>query len=267
MAFGAGPRRLVTAHTNASRATPVTLRQLHYRLVSQEGLGYLNTRADYNKLSGTTTAARRAGTFPGLLDRGRGIEVPFSWTCPQDAQEWLRRRYRRDRTEGQEWTIYLAVEKAGLVEQLDEWFSTPYGIPILPLGGYHSESFEREIFTHANTQGRPSVLLYAGDLDASGEDIERNFRAHLHFDEFKRVALTEAQAVQFDLPPLIGKRADPRAASFTEKYGRLFQIELDALDPDVLRALFTVEVNRYWNEATYLRALDREAEERASLRP
>jgi hypothetical protein len=52
--------------------TAVTLRQLFYRLVS-EGL-ISNTRSAYQNLSRLTAIARRAGTFPRLVDRTRRIE-------------------------------------------------------------------------------------------------------------------------------------------------------------------------------------------------
>jgi hypothetical protein len=41
----------------------------------------------------------------------------------------IRRMYRRDRTEGQEWSIYIGVEKRGMIEQLDSWFGRATGAP------------------------------------------------------------------------------------------------------------------------------------------
>ena len=243
--------------------TPVTLRQLFYRLVSEELVR--NTTADYTQLSSRSAAVRRHGLFPDLLDRNREIVVPVFWSSPEHALDALRRQYRNDRTEGQEWTIYLGIEKAGLVEQLSRWFGVPFGIPILPLGGYSSETFERQIITHAEGQDRPSVLLYAGDLDPSGEDIERNLLEHTDFDEFKKIALTIEQAVEYDLPALVGKETDTRAAGFVEKYGRLFQIEVDALDPNVLRDLFAREIAGYWDTPIYNNAIEREAQEREQI--
>jgi hypothetical protein len=203
--------------------------------------------------------------FPTLIDRTREIVQPPFWTSPQSAREALRQQYRRDRTEGQAWSIYLGVEKAGLVEQLRLWFGDEYGIPILPLGGYSSESFEGEIVAHAEACDRPSVLLYAGDLDASGEDIERNLRRYTDFDEFRRVALTLAQADAYDLPRLPGKRGDRRAPAFIRKYGRLFQIETDALDPNVLRELFSDAVAEYWDDEAYTEVLRLEEAEGETL--
>ncbi len=247
----------------ASYDTGVTLRQLFYRLVSD--LTIRNTRADYNQLSSRTVAARRDELFPRLIDRTRGIVRPARWASPEAARKALRDQWRRDRTEGQPYTIYVGVEKAGIVEQLRLWFGNPYGLPILPLGGYHSEPLEREIADDSAAYDRPSVLLYAGDLDASGEDIERNFLRRTDFDESKRVALTVEQATEHDLPTMPGKTSDRRSAGFAAKYGSLFQIELDALPPDVLRQLFADAIAPYWDDAAYEAVILREDAERKEL--
>lgn len=243
--------------------TRVTLRQLFYRLVSKGLLR--NATPEYTQLSKRTADLRRTDEFPALIDRTREIIRRPSWTSPEDALAALKYQYRRDRTEGQPYSIYLGVEKAGIIEQLRLWFGDDLGIPILPLGGYSSESFEREIITHADGYDRPSVLLYAGDLDPEGEDIERNFRRHTDFDEFRKVALTLEQAEQYELPPMPGKPKSSRAAGFIEKYGRLFQIEVDALDPNVLRELFAEAIAEYWDDDAYQAVLEREALEREQL--
>jgi hypothetical protein len=117
--------------------TPVTLRQLFYRLVSAGIID--NTPAEYVQLGHRTAAARRDGWFPALIDRTREIVVPPAWIDAEDARERMRDQFRIDRTEGQPVSIYLGIEKAGIVEQLRWWFGDERGIPILPLGGYHSE--------------------------------------------------------------------------------------------------------------------------------
>ena len=53
----------------SSYDTLVTLRQLFYRLVAAQRLP--NTTNAYKSLSHHTAEARRAGTFPALMDRGR----------------------------------------------------------------------------------------------------------------------------------------------------------------------------------------------------
>lgn len=219
-----------------SYSSAVTLRQLFYRLVSDGTLR--NTIPDYTQLSNRTAQARRDGWFPRLMDRGRTIHRPLSFDGPDEARAWLRDRYRRDRTEGQDFSVYIAVEKAGLVELLKSWF-WDRGTPILALGGYASQSYVDDITEDVLEQGRKAVLLYAGDFDPSGMDIERDFLARSgDWYHAQRVALTWDQVEVHELPPMVGKATDTRAAGFVKAHGELVQVELDALPPDVLRGLF-----------------------------
>jgi hypothetical protein len=78
----------------------VTLRQLFYRLVAAQLI--LNTQSAYKYLSELTAKGRREGTFPDLIDMTRRIHRPLSFSSPEEALQWLRDVYRRDRTEGQD---------------------------------------------------------------------------------------------------------------------------------------------------------------------
>ena len=159
-----------------SYATPVTLRQLFYRLVS---VGLLpNTQTAYKTLSARTAEARRCGGFPPLIDRTRSIHRFQTFTGAADAQNWLSQIYRRDRTEGQSFTIYVGVEKNGIVEQLEDWFGD-LGFPILALGGYSSQPYIEDVIEDVRRQQRPAALIYAGDFDPSGEDIPREVTASM----------------------------------------------------------------------------------------
>ncbi len=244
--------------------TGVTLRQLFYRLVA--ALLLPNTVNAYKGLSRVTAEARRRGDFPELVDRTRAIHRYQTFPGPDQARSWLSRIYRRDRTEGQTVSIYLGVEKNGLVAQLEDWFADR-GVPILALGGYSSQTYVDEIAADVAEQRRPAVLIYAGDFDPSGEDIQRDFMQRTGcFADVSRVALNAEQVEQYDLPPQMGKATDSRAGGFIQRHGKLVQVELDALPPDVLRRLYTEALGRYWDTPAYERALAREQAERIRLR-
>src|SRR5258708_40046494 len=85
----------------------VTLRQLFYRLVSDGTLQ--NTRAEYTQLASRTAAARRDGSFPDLIDQQRQIHRYEMWSDAGSALRGLRAQYRRQRSEGQPFTIVLGV--------------------------------------------------------------------------------------------------------------------------------------------------------------
>jgi hypothetical protein len=246
-----------------SYATGVTLRQLFYRLVAAEVLP--NTVNSYKALSSKTAAARRDGWFPALIDRTRTIHRFQTFDGPEQAQGWLSRIYRRDRTKGQKVALYLGVEKSGIVEQLEAWFGN-LGIPILALGGYSSQSYVDEVVADVSEQDRPAVLIYAGDHDPSGEDIDRDFVARAGcFDDVVRVALSAAQVVEHDLPPQPGKEGDSRARGFLERHGELRQVELDALPPNVLRELYEAAVDQFWDASAFEKVMQRERADRELL--
>jgi hypothetical protein len=243
--------------------TLVTLRQLFYRLVAEQLLP--NSTNAYKALSRYTAKARRAGTFPALMDRGRTIYRFQTFRGPAAARRWLQAIYRRDRTEGQPVSVYLGVEKAGIVEQLREWFGDR-GVPVLALGGYGSQTYVDTVVADVEQTARPAVLLYAGDFDPSGEDIDRDFTARTAcWDQVRRVALTAAQVAQYALPPQPGKATDSRARGFVARHGRLVQVELDALPPDILRALYADALADFWDDDAFAAATNREAAERRRL--
>lgn len=243
--------------------TPVTLRQLHYQLVSQQIIP--NDQNAYKRLSELTAEARRDGDFPDLEDRGRAINQAAGWDSPEQAMQTTARYYRVDRTLGQEFAVYLGVEKAGMLAQLRSWFDG-YGVPVLALGGYASQTYKDQVRASVLAQERPSVLVYAGDFDPSGEDILRDFLARTNcWDHVVQVALTADQVAEHDLPVSVGKATDSRADGFIREHGGLYQVELDALDPTTLRGLYQGAVDALWDYQEFERVLAREDRERQAL--
>lgn len=246
-----------------SYGTGVTLRQTFYRLVSDGTLH--NTVSDYQNLSARTAEARRDGSFPAFIDRTSEVHVPASWDSPKEIVEAARRQYRRDRTEGQDQVIWIIVEKAGLLAQFGAWFGD-LGLPMAALSGYASQSDADTIREKVEDDGRPAILLYAGDHDPSGEDIERDFVERTDcWDEVRRVALTADQVARYDLPELPGKSSDVRSPGFVARHGKLIQVEVDALDPNDLRDLFQEAVDALWDQSAYDDVIEREDRERERI--
>ncbi|MEV8634311.1 hypothetical protein AB0395_21915 [Streptosporangium sp. NPDC051023] len=244
-------------------AEPVTLRQVFYRLVAAGVIP--NNISSYKRLSALTAAARRKGTFPDLADHGRHIARPLSFADVTDARGWLRRVYRRDRTAGQPAAIYLGVEKDALVAQLAAWYDD-LGLPVIALRGYGSQTIADLVRRDAQRVGRPAILLYAGDFDSSGEDIERDFVARTGcWMHTERVALIADQVAEFELPPQPGKATDSRAAAFTAVHGCLVQVEVDALVPDDLHHLFDLALARWWDPNAYEAVLEAEQRDLGQL--
>jgi hypothetical protein len=210
-----------------------------------------------------------------------------SWTSPADGLEAIAAQYRRDRTEGQEYNVFIGCEKAGQVEQLRTWFNEPLGLPVLAFKGYSSVPYVKDIIESVETDGRPAVLLYAGDFDCSGENIfDTVVRDSDCWHDVIKVAVSLDQVATYGLVRNKGKTkknkdgievaSDTRAAKFIEKYADPLaalgwgdipnpQVELDALDPNDLRALFFEALTPLWDFDTSLAVVREEVEERALL--
>jgi hypothetical protein len=241
----------------------MTLRQCFYILVS-EGL-IPNADSSYKGLSRLTAEARREGWFPSFIDGTREIFLPTTFDGVGDAIGDIVRWYRRDRTEGQDWQVWIAGEKRTLAQQLQEWFGE-LGCPIVVCAGYPSQTLCDDVRGHVHNDGRDAVLIYAGDFDPSGEDIARDFVERVDaFDEVVRVAVTPEQIGSLNLTPMLGKRSDARAAGFQARPGQLVQVEVEAVHPDILRRLYQEAVDEVWDTSTYEEVLAREERERSGL--
>lgn len=250
--------------------TGVTLRQLFYRLVADQSLP--NTQNYYKTLSARTAEGRRDGTFPDLLDRTSRIEEPITFTDPDDGLDWLRKLYRHDRQQGQPAHIWLGVEKVGMSAQLDSWFTDPLGIPHIALGGFASQTLCDQVRRRIEADDRPSVLVYVGDHDPTGEDIDRDFQHRVGFDKVMRIALNADQLDIYKIPknvldPEVEKKLkrDSRSAKFLERHGYLDQYEVDALDPNLLRRLYSEAINQFMDKSKFETVMSQEAQDRGVL--
>lgn len=64
-------------------------------------------------------------------------------------------------------------------------------------------------------------------------------------------ALLPEHVEQYGLPRSPFEKSDSRAKSFIERHGGLWQTELDALDPDVLRGLYEDAFLELWDMSVY----------------
>jgi hypothetical protein len=255
--------QLVDAFT-ARFDRPPTLRRLHYELVtdvSATAAGYRNVSDDYKELSRRTSRDRRNGSFPDMSENARSLSQVEWFADADDLREHVREVARVDRMAGQERAVCVAVEKDGSREFLHDWFDD-FGVLVTSLNGYSSQTLIDKIARWRDADGRPLVVLYAGDHDATGEDIDRDFQARLGDAEIDvhRVALLPEHVERYDLPRSPFDKVDARAANFVARHGGLWQTELDALDPDILRGLFLAAFGELWDMSVFKRQRALEAE-------
>ncbi|WP_254594762.1 hypothetical protein [Streptomyces sp. 8P21H-1] len=244
------------------------LRQVMYRLVSEGVLPH--TASMYRHLSSHLARARREGRFPDLVDTLREVHVPASWP---DARTFLRESpgwFGLDRTIGQAHALYVAAEKDTLRQLLTGWLA-PYGIPVLVVRGFGSQSHIDVVRERVATESREAVLLTVGDFDCSGEDLERDFVARTDcWSRTQRVLLTYNQVVdEYELPATEGKRGDPRWPAFARRHGldidHPVQWEVEALEPAELQRLVLAAVGPYVDRDVLAEQMAREEQQRRAL--
>jgi hypothetical protein len=259
-----------------------TLRSMFYALYS---LGIIpNTKSAYQSLSRITARAREGGQLPidCFADQSRQIIQDFNdgYESPEDYVELgilhlanASNKYHETipRWYGQPEYVEVWIEK----DASSGTFMSILGnrqVRIVPTRGFSSVSFNNLNFQrllYFQEQGKNVHILYFGDLDPSGESISSTVQEkfnHYGIDiDFHRIAVTEGQMIQFNLPrnpdpeTLAKLRRDPRRQSFMDRHnGELFQIEIDALQayaPLQFRNLVQNPVDQYFDEGIYQRVL------------
>ena len=246
--------------------TAITLRQLYYRLVSR--LLIPNTINSYKRLSRIMVKARENGDVPVncLEDRSRRVlgrgDMGYN-----SAEEYLKKKITTLQDSWKSFTmpmwndqpknVMISLEKDAL-SRLVSREANKFSVRTFPTRGYPSFSFVQEMSRYIMNQlgGKPTVVLYFGDFDPSGVDIERDLSKRLEKYGAKdftvqRIALTDDQIKKYSLPPMPVKMSDARADSFLEEHGDR-AVELDALDPNLLqttvRKAVVKNINmRKWN--------------------
>ena len=247
--------------------TAITLRQLYYRLVAR--LLIPNTINSYKRLSRVLVKAREQGDVPinCLEDRSRRI-LGRGDTGFDSAEEYLKSKLTslQDSWKGftmpmwddQPKHVLISLEKDAL-SRLVSRVANNYSVRTFPTRGYPSFSYVQGMAKYMETrlEGKHVVILYFGDFDPSGIDIERDLEDRLSRYGAKdfsvtRIALTSDQIKQYNLPPMPVKRSDARAESFMAEHGDK-SVELDALDPNLFQKIVEKSIRsninvRRWNK-------------------
>jgi UDP-glucose 6-dehydrogenase len=232
--------QLVSGYNN--QGIRPTLRQIHYRLASEQVGGYVNTQACYKVLSQKLVSARMNGilSWDAIADHVRyrwWFKLrPFEEFNPYVILENEIEKYGQDPWGITNKQVLIWLEKDALAELVLDSVGDLY-VPLCISRGYSSWTF---IYENKDLLNPNTTVLYLGDHDPSGLDIERfTQEAMEHFGldfSFKRLALTYGQVQEYGLLPNPTKKADPRAGEYIGRYGDECW-ELDALEPRILQAI------------------------------
>lgn len=250
----------------------LTIRGLHYRLVSR---GMTNTIQHYKRVVNAMIEARWNGIvdFDTFSDNDREAIGTTEFRTTSVEQEvystkhhieyWLK-NYFKNRWENQKYYPEVFIEKKALqgvfgkpCEQMD--------VSLSPCKGYPSLTFLNDAsirFKEAIEEDKIPIILYFGDYDPSGEDIPRSIKENLSrlgVDlEVRRISLLEEQVIDWKLPPAPAKKTDSRTAN----WNGLGQVELDAVDPKILRKLCLDSINSVFDNEAYSDLIEIQREEK-----
>ncbi len=256
----------------------LTLRQIYYRLVAAQAIE--NTVSQYKGLSSLLVKARLQGdiAFDDIEDRTRAMQNGYGDDRSPEAHfrmfwdyiENMDENYTMPKWWGQSSYIQIWLEKEAL-SALFSQVTNVEGVDLAVCRGYPSLTFLYEAAQGLLAlDGKEILILYFGDFDPSGADIERDVREYLR-DEFgvkatfSRIAITRAQIEEYEIPPAPAKRTDSRYRTFVKEHGVAWQVELDAIEPRTLQGLVHDAITSHFDEASSQRRRDELTDRRGRI--
>jgi hypothetical protein len=203
-------------------------------------------RADMQRVYRLLKQAREDGIIPWrwVVDETRERECVPTWDNPTHFADSVSKQYRRDFWKQQPVRVDVWSEK-GTVRGVLAPVLVEYGVGFTPVGGFSSATKAHDLAE--DYDGRPLILIYVGDWDPSGLcmsecDLPNRMEEYEgHHVEIRRIALVESQLAGLPSFPASDKRKDSRYPWFVRNFGDRCW-ELDALDPNVLRACVEQEI-------------------------
>lgn len=278
---------VLTKYWDDGNGYPLTIRQLYYKLVTQNVLR--NSKAEYARLIGIMKDARYYGliSWDMLIDRTRSIFEDGTHADERAAIADLEQRFLLDKWADQPTRVEVWIEKDAAIGTI--WtVCHELQVPLASTRGYNSTSGIKRAAERLMDRLKEQhvLILHIGDHDPSGVDMTRDMNERLdelvYADEalygldlkdhrLDRIALTMDQVHTVyprgeDTKP-IGqpvKESDSRTKEYIRKFGRKCW-ELDGLEPEYLVQLITDKVLEVRHEARWAASVEREAEARRNL--
>jgi hypothetical protein len=225
----------------------MTVRHFYYKLLSAGAIRLLEGRNNsaknaYNYVSRLLTDARLNAQLPwgAVVDPGRRAFTHWGYkSIAQYIRTESHSSFRADIWLGQPRRLEVWVEKDAMAEFVNA-VARQYRVPVYVAKGYGSATVIHDAAERYGS-GRGWTLLYAGDFDPSGLDIERNLyatlRAHGARPQIHRVALQQEDTLRLpSVAALALKEKDSRTKQFVADYGEDQKgYELDAMPGGQLR--------------------------------
>lgn len=274
---------------------PMTVRQIFYRLVGQ--YDYPKDERAYKRLCEYLVKARRAQMIPfgRIRDDGTISHLAGGDTGRADVWEYVKsiidhpaNYLRLDRNTGQPHHIELWCEAAGMAPMLAQMVRYR-DVSVYSTGGFSSVTVTHEVAMRIARRDKPTYFLHVGDYDPSGESIFASMSQDIgsfisseiggYFypdtgrvedgDEVpffipRRVALTEDQVEEFDLPSAPPKASDSRSRAWEDDGRQTTQAE--AMPPTLLESVIKEVVDELTDDDAIAKVEEQEEADKERLR-
>lgn len=211
--------------------TRLTVRQIYYQMASRQ-LVPLNKKG-YDSVVSACNKGRKKGyiDWNKIEDRTRQPQIEPMWQGVNHFKNTVLTAYKRDVWINQPSYFEIWLEKNAL-HGLVFPVARKYGVLLQTSVGYSSIS---ALFEGSKRFKNGDTILYLGDHDATGVDIDRSikdsFHDYLNLEiNVERIGLLYEDIEKYNLISNPDKATDPRS----KKYPYKKQAELDALSPNVL---------------------------------
>lgn len=246
---------------------PCSVRHLYYAATVAKVPGITKDDAGYAKVQRLVLGLRRSGEIPyhQVVDGTRWMRKPTSWNSVTEALESTARLYRRNLWTSSSWRVEVWAESESIASTIYP-VTHRWDVPLMVTRGQSSETFA---WTAAEawqqTDAYPAVL-YIGDHDPAGLDIEASLAAKLGMFYgndigWHRVGVTWDQVVELDLPG-----TEPKVKGRRRPYPFHLAVEAEALPPRLLTELLDDAIALYVDHDELELLLTVEGEEREGLR-
>jgi hypothetical protein len=256
-------------HAIVEDIQPVTGRGVGYQLFVAHLIASMATK-DMARVYRLLKVAREQGIIPWewIVDETRELERVSTWADPTAYVRAVHRSYRRDFWKQQPVRVEVWSEK-GTVRGVLAPILDEYGVGFRVMHGFSGATTVHDVAE--DDDGRELIVLYAGDYDPSGmymseHDLpDRLAKYGGDHVTLERIALRREHLDDLPSFPASDKKKDPRYRWFVLNHGDRCW-ELDALDPNDLRAIVEDAIKEQIEPIAWNRCADVEKAERESLR-
>lgn len=240
----------------------MTVRQMFYRLLSK---GYDKSEQFYGKVQREMLKMRESGVLPYgfVADNTRSYYKPNTYNDLAEMLEYSKLTYRKSLWIESNERVEIWLEKEALRGVF--WpVTSEFDVPLFVTKGFASVSFIHSAVLEANEKNALTHIYFFTDYDPSGLKVEESIKNRMikmgsENVIFHRASLTPEQIGNYNLP------TRPTKQSNHSKGFNSDSVELDALEPQILKDIVRSCILKHVNYDSYEKILRTEELEKETL--